>query len=388
MRFSAEQDIHDGSAEADESFVRKEIERIRGFVGNLSMGDLRQGTWFVKLLAFSLDGYVQEVDAAYFREKYPDLPADAVVDARVRMAANYAGIEGGLSAAAYNGAVAATIGSGGAASPLTLPTGGVSFVVDMSYTTYLQLRMAYDIAVLYGVPLDIEDPDDMWKLVRIAFAIRVGETGGNATLKFTPAVVRPVLKKMFSGQRLAMVKGLPIVGKHLLQRNIIKFGIPIVGVPTAVLVNRWTTRVVGDQAKEILRKEARIREAASRLVSSTDAREELVWVLWLVMRVDGCAKDDELLLLHHVTEAMKKAGCDESLLKELRELVELDESMVWRRIDSLEGAKKALYDAAVVAAAVDGRIVSSEISALKELAVRCGVEYDSEGIEDCENSWR
>ena len=70
MRFSAEQDIHDGSAEADESFVRKEIERIRGFVGNLSMGDLRQGTWFVKLLAFSLDGYVQEVDAAYFREKY------------------------------------------------------------------------------------------------------------------------------------------------------------------------------------------------------------------------------------------------------------------------------------------------------------------------------
>lgn len=124
MRFSAEQDIHDGSAEADESFVRKEIERIRGFVGNLSMGDPRQGTWFVKLLAFSLDGYVQEVDAACFREKYPDLPADAVVEARVRMAANYAGIEGGLSAAAYNGAVAATIGSGSAASPLTLPTGG------------------------------------------------------------------------------------------------------------------------------------------------------------------------------------------------------------------------------------------------------------------------
>ena len=69
----------------------------------------------------------------------------------------------------------------------------------MSYTTYLQLRMAHDIAVLHGVPLDIEDPDDMWKPVRIAFAIRVGETGGNATLKFTPAVVRPVLKKMFSG---------------------------------------------------------------------------------------------------------------------------------------------------------------------------------------------
>ena len=387
MRFSGEQDIHDGSAEVDESFVRKEIERIRGFVGNLSMDDLRQGTWFVKLLAFSLDGYVQEVDAAYFRKKYPDLPADAVVDARVRMAANYAGIEGGLSAAAYNGAIAATIGSGGGASPLSLPAGGASFVVDMSYTTYLQLRMAYDIAVLYGVPLDIKDPGDMWKLVKIAFAIRVGETGGSATLKFTPAVVRPVLKRMFSGQRLAMVKSLPIVGKHLLQRNIIKFGIPIVGVPTTVLVNRWTTRAVGGQAKEILRKEARIREAASRLVSSTDACEELVWVLWLVMQVDGCAKDDELLLLHHVTEAMKRAGCDESLLKELRELVELDESMVWRRIDSLEGERRALYDAAVVAAAVDGKIVPSEVSVLKKLAVRCGVEYDPESIKDCENSW-
>lgn len=151
---------HDEAIETsseDEKVVRREVEKVRGFVKDLSLDDLRQGDWFPKLLTFSLDKYVKEVDADYFRRKYPDLPADAVVQERIQMAARYASVEGGLSAAAYSGAVAATIGSGGGASPLTLPAGGASFAVDLVYTSQLQLRLAYDIAVLYRVPLNTED---------------------------------------------------------------------------------------------------------------------------------------------------------------------------------------------------------------------------------------
>ncbi len=50
---------------------------------------------------------------------------------------------------------------------------------------------------LYGVPLDLDDPEDLWKLIRIAFAIQVGEDAGNAVLKGVPAVVRPVVKAIF-----------------------------------------------------------------------------------------------------------------------------------------------------------------------------------------------
>ncbi|QEH92711.1 hypothetical protein FV141_03545 [Dermacoccus abyssi] len=222
----AELDGAEAPDAADKSVVIKQVDEIRDFVGGLSMDDIKSGDWFARLLKVSLAQYSEQVTAEWFREKYPHLPADAIVDARIKLAAKYAGIEGGLSAAAYTGAVAATIGSLGGASPLTAPAAVGSFVVDLAYTTRLQLRLAHDIAVLYGVPIDVNDSEDLWKLIRIALLIKSGEAGRGAVSKGVPVVLRPVIKKIFSGSTLTAVKSLPVVGKHLLQRNIIKFSIP------------------------------------------------------------------------------------------------------------------------------------------------------------------
>ncbi len=156
---SSEQEDAD---EQDKAAVEAELKGIRRFVGTLQMEDLKSGSWFEKLLTHALATYSQKVDADYFREKYPDLPADAVVQERIEMAARYAGIEGALSSGAYTTAIATTIGSGGGASPLTLPAAGTAFVVDLAYLSQAQVKLAYDISVLYRVPLDLEDPDDLF----------------------------------------------------------------------------------------------------------------------------------------------------------------------------------------------------------------------------------
>lgn len=249
IRSDTEPSEDDGESNADTGVVRGELRRIKGFTKDLDLDDLRQGTWFTKLLRFSLDQYVHEVDADYFRNKYPGLPADAVVQARIQTAARYASIEGGLTAGAYTGAVAATIGSGGGASPLTLPAAGISFATDLIFVSQLQLRLAYDIAVLYRVPLDLQDPEDLWKLIRVAFAIKSGEAGQVAIGKGVPMLVRPVIRKIFSGGTLAAAKSLPVIGKHLLQRNIIKFSIPAVGVPLSMAMNYWVTKTGSSQSR-------------------------------------------------------------------------------------------------------------------------------------------
>ncbi len=372
----------------DESVVRREVHRIRGFVQGLAMEDLRQGTWFVKVLAFALDDYVTQVDASYFRGKYPDLPPDAIVQARIRMAANYAAIEGGMSALAYNGAFAATLGSGGGASPLTLPVGGAAFVVDTSYTSYLQLRMAYDISVLYGIPLDHRDPEDLWRLVRIAVGIKVGEVGTGAALKGVPVVVRPALRRIFSGSTLAAAKGLPVVGKHLLQRNIVKIGLPVVGVPLTVAVNRWTTSVIGHQAARAFRTEARILEAASRLVASTPHHEELAWTMWLVMHADADVTENQRLLLHHLTRQAAAAGGTAAIFDELRVVIEVDEATVLARLDAIEGDRSAIYTAAVLAAAVDGKTHVPELQRLERIAGHCGSDFDGNVVKAKAREWR
>lgn len=367
---------------SDEGVVRRELTRLKAFARELSLDDLHQGEWFAKLLGFSLDTYVQQVDADFFSAKYPGLPADAVVQARVQLAARYASLEGGLSAGAYTGAVAATIGTAGAASPLTLPAAGVSFVLDLIFTSQLQLRLAYDISVLYRVPLDLSDPEDLWKLIRIAFVIKGGEAGRGAVGKGVSILVRPIVKKIFSGSTLAAAKSLPVVGKYLLQRSVIKFAIPAVGVPLSMAVNHWSTRVAGGQAVKVFRAEARIVEAARRMTERSAHHSELLWVLWLIIKSDALVHENERLLLKHVTALVGDLDSELAALSALQHTRDLDQDMVWSMLSSAAGDKGALYDAAVVAAAVDGKINVRELENLRKIAACCGVPYDESAIRD------
>lgn len=380
-------------SEKEKNYVEREVTRIRQFVSGLSMDDLKSGDWFAKLLVFSLNQYVTQVDAEYFKEKYPNLPPDAVVDARIKMAAKYAAIEGLLSSSAYTGAVAATIGSGGGASPLTLPAGGASFVIDLSYLSYLQLRMAHDISVLYGIPLDLNDPDDTWKLVKLAFGIKAGEAAGGLAMKGLPAFIRPVIKKVFSGSTLAALRSLPVVGKHLLQRNIIKFTIPGVTIPVTTAINRWTTKAGGTRAKILLRREAQIIEASKRIVAQAEQVEAVLSALWWIINVDKTVQDEELLLLHYLTVSAEQSTENgeeyRQYIEAFKSQIEVDEDDLWSRISEIseDGASK-LYQAAVIASAVDGKISKQELELLRLLAERLGLEHDEKLIGEIKRQWK
>jgi hypothetical protein len=241
--------------DADRALVELERAELRTFVEGLSLDDIKTGGWFTKLLTTALSAYTDKVTWEYFQERYAGVPADAIVDQWIKMAARYAAIEGGLSAGAYTAAISATLGSAGAASPLTVPAALTTVMMDIAYTTRLQMRLAYDIAVLYRVPLDTSDPEDLWKLIRVAFTIKSGEAVREGVLKVVPAIMRPLIKRYYSGAVLSAARGLPFVGKRLLQRNVIKIGIPLVGVPLAVVLNRYTTLVAGRHARAVFRTE-------------------------------------------------------------------------------------------------------------------------------------
>ena len=101
----------------------------------------------------------------------------------------------------------------------------MTLLVDAAFVTQLQLRLAYDVAVLYRVRVDLDDPDDLWKLILVAFTIKSGEVAREGVLKVVPVVVRPLIRRFYSRSVLAAARGLPVVGRYLLQRNVIKIGI-------------------------------------------------------------------------------------------------------------------------------------------------------------------
>ncbi|MCX5400378.1 hypothetical protein [Streptomyces sp. NBC_00102] len=355
--------------DADREAVERERSRMREFIKGLSPDDIKSGNWFTKLMAHAMSSYTQKVNWQYFNERYEGTPPDVIVDQRIKMAARYAAIEGGLSAGAYTATVAATIGSLGGASTATVPAAVATMMVDVAFVSQLQLHLAYDVSVLYRVPLDLSDPEDVWKLIRVAFTIKGGEVAREGVVKTVPAMMRPLIKRFYSKATLSAAKGLPVVGKFLLQRNVIKIGIPLVGIPLAVVLNRYTTLLAGRHAQAVFRNEARVIEIAERLSERSRHPRMMLWVAWLVIRANSKIGDDEALLMRHLVKLVRERH--QVVDERLAHLIDLDPVEVWRRLDAEPGDLSDLLDVADLVASVDGDINARERAVISELRDRC-----------------
>jgi tellurite resistance protein len=363
-------DAIDADEDVDRTVVEHERAELREFVKGLSSDDIKSGGWFTKLLAQALSSYTERVTWQYFQERYEGVPADAVVDQRIKMAARYAALEGGLSASAYTAAIVTTIGSAGGASPATVPAAIATVMVDVAFVSQLQIRLAYDIAVLYRVPLDTSDPEDLWKLIRVAFTIKSGEFVREGVIKAVPPLMRQVIKKYYSGPVLAAAKGLPFVGKQLLQRNVIKIGIPGVGIPLAVALNRYTTLLAGRHARAVFRNEARVIELAEGLSKRSQHPQLMLWVAWLVIMADQKISDDEARLMRHLVRLVRDQH--QVVDEQLADLVDVDPAEVWQRLEAESGDLSDILDLANRVATVDGSVNARERATISELQDRCG----------------
>jgi tellurite resistance protein len=351
-----------------EQVVEEERAKLKEFVAGLRPDDIKSGGWFTKLIGHALTSYSEKANWEYFQDRYEGVPAHGIVDQRIKMASRYAAIEGGLSAGAYTAAVAGTIGTLGGASVVTIPAAVATVMVDVAFITQLQLRLAYDIAVLYRVPLNLSDPEDLWKLIRVAFTIKGGEIAREGVIKVVPAMMRPIIKTFYKGPFLAAARGLPFVGKFLLQRNIIKIGIPAVGVPLAVLLNRYTTLVAGKHAPSVFGNEARVIEAAKTLSHRSRHPRSMLWVAWLVVMADKKVSDDEALLMRHLVRAVREQH--QIVDEQLSELVDIDPGDVWLRLADESGDLGDVLDAATRVATIDGPENLHERRVLNELRER------------------
>lgn len=368
---------------ADEEHVKARFEELKEAAKSYSIDDIKSGNWFVRFLHHALHSYAKKVDAEYFRKKYPGLPPDLVVERQTTLAKRYATIEGGLSAGAYSAAVAATIGSGGGASPLTLPGAALSFVADMTFTTQLQLQLAYDMAVLYRVPLNLEDPADLYDLLLVALGVKAAGAVQGAVGKLAPDVVRGFVKKAAAGPTLKLLQALPVIGKYLLQRNIIKFAIPAINIPLVMGMNYLGTRGVASRAQKVFRARAAVHEQAVKIASELDEHPSLLMrTLWFIVQADGKHAEGEADLLRHVVKSFAEKSDVSDIVEELEATINLDRAALFAEIKALPlETRLQLLRAAIVGAAVDGEVHRKELDALRELSRECDLPFESEDVK-------
>ena len=366
-----------------------EFNKAQEFAKTTSLEDIKSGEWFVKLIHIALKKYGEKVTASYFQQKYPGLPPDAIVDRRIDLAQKYATIEGGSTAAAYTGAVAATIGSQGGASPLTIPAALTSLAVDLGYTSLTQLRLAYDISVIYGKPLDYDDPEDLYDLLVLAFGIKAGEVFSESLQKLAPEAVRILIKKTVTGSRLDWLKALPVVGKFLLQRNLIKMAIPVVGIGLGAGVNYFYTGSIGKRAKNMFRLRGAIEESANQvLLDSLEYSYLLLQTIWLVIKTDKQVQKEEAWYMRYLIASLDEIDIEGKVKKDFEAKVNFDEEKVFDQLRNLPPEVSAeIYSTACVASVVDGKLKDNELIFLQKLAGICNCKFDKSSLSKLANDF-
>ncbi len=369
--------------ELEREDVQRELREIREEVEGQRYEDLaadiNSGDWFAKLLASALRTYAEKATPEFFAKKYPGLPTEAVVDRQVALAKRYAGIEGGLTASAYTALVAKTIGERGGKSPWTVPAALTTFAVDLFYVTRLQLRLAYDMGVLYGKPWNMDDPEDVYELLTVAFGVKATEVAMSAVNKAAPELVRQGIKRIVSGGTLKWLQGLPVIGQYILQRNVIKFGIPLVGIPLSAGMNYWTTGAIAKAARQIFRDKAVAGEQASRFADYSVDDALMVSVVWAATRADDVIKPEEMWLL---TDMVRLAEEAEGLPAEGRDLgFDVDVESLFAKVAGLEPDERdILFEAACFAVTFDRKVHKKEREFLDGLSSAAGISWDPERL--------
>ena len=132
--------------------VKREYEELKNKYKNTSWDDFKKGDWFTNLIQWMLTNYSKKVDAEYIAKKYPGLTPEMKSKKIIKLASRYNAVSGGISATAITVAEAATVASAATSSLVTIPAIAVSLIGDVTFTTRTQLRSAYDLSVIYGIP--------------------------------------------------------------------------------------------------------------------------------------------------------------------------------------------------------------------------------------------
>ncbi len=365
--------------------AKQQLAELRDLAGKVSTAEAKDGSWFTTFLFHVMNGYAKESSISALRTRYPGKQDAQIADARIERAKRWSAIAGGVSGAAYTGLIAATIGSWGSASPATLPGAAAAFLSETMFGAKLQLQLAYDMAVLCGHPIDLRDPDDVKDLLRAAFGMKAGQAFDegleDGAVKRT---ARRKVREATDDPAALSRKALPAVGRFLLKRNVVKFGIPFANIPISAAMNYISMSQVAQTARQIYSDKARANRSAAALVDDgADDTSLLLQVMVLVARADGDVEPEESWLLEEVCSAFESRQGAEAARQLRQAALSQQEPALLQAVSQLPPERRAaIYEAAVQAASADHVLRSGELAVLSRLAQACGVPFDEAALRD------
>jgi len=269
-------DAHSESEQSIKPSIKQEIAELREFSKGWNWAIIKEGDWFNLLLQKFLKSHSEQVSVDYFRHKYPGLPSDAIADRLIASAVKASTLAGGVSGASVSLATLAAPESLG----LSITGGLAALVGEMLYTTRLQMRLIFDMSLLYHKELNIDDPEDLMDIFAMATGVKTAETGGKVIKGLAPEAARVQVRSLIHGSTPAIqaaakkVLG-PNIAKRITQRAILRTAVPIIGIGISSGWNYLSTRSIAKLAKAKFRAKGVMSEELQRLSVDLHSIDEL-----------------------------------------------------------------------------------------------------------------
>lgn len=366
----------------DRKEIKKTFGELKARAESFQLDDLTSGAWLITAVGDALEGYSEERTPAYFRRRYPGLESSQIIERRIERAKRHAALEGALTAGAVTTAVAATIASGGSASLVTMPAGVVVFVTDLLFSTRLQLRLAYDISVLSGHRVSLDEPEEVRELLRVALGEKP-EEGEELDVDdgFTDTA-RRTMRQMTEGTVKYSRKALSYLGRRLLRTSLIKLTLPAASIPLSSAMNYYSTGRTAERARRVYLDRARVRDVAPNLAKAgVDAPRLLLEALWVIIDADERNAVQESRLLKEVKRALILTDAGKDAVTAVDALGYVRESDV---LDGLRQAptsvSRSIFEAVAQAAMIDHELSRRERGVLARLAAAAKIDFDAKKL--------
>lgn len=375
--------------------IRVELEDLKTTAAAFSVSNIRDGSWFNKFLSAMLDRYSSEIlekgGVEYFRAKYPGHTQDQIADKLCTLATRYAALAGGASGATSSVAFAATIGTGGLGGAAAVSGAMSAIVAEMLFTTRVQIRLVYDLSVVYGYPLDVTDPEDLYRAFSLAYGLSFAAGNAGALAKAaTPELARAHIRALIHGhtqaiQAVAIRLLGPRLGRQITQKAILRTAVPVVGVVVSSSWNYVSTSGIASSARHELRARAILRDAVRDLAVLLEAaaEEDSVTVLEALLALamaDGTFQAHEQEVYNRVVAVLRPSR---ATLEALERRVEIDPARIEARLGTLstEAVRRALAETLMLVAVSDGTVGDAEVALLSRWLPALGAAMQQRELE-------
>jgi hypothetical protein len=326
----------------------------------------RPGGWYTKLVAH----YVRKNVArrAARQAGLAENPHERALVA-IRRACWKSALSGALCGTVSTAATVITAETEGIGGLVAGPVAALAIGGEMIFRTILHVGLTCDLAEIFDVEVDADDPVDLWRLYALAFGTHREDEDAKDPGKELVMEVTHV-----EGEEIGERIGSRVLGESVM-RNIV----PVVGIVASAVTNYLMTRRLGDTVRRYMRYQHALDAEGSHASTTCRAHLDLlIEGIWFIFSADGKLTPEETAFLGHMLKKLDPVArravtarfVEDELEWTLRIRQEIPESMRDAFLHTLE-----------VAAAVDKEVALPERKILRRAAHALGREFSEERVK-------